>query len=267
MRAQWCCRVITPTPLFLLSLMPATASQYPKVSPSGRVGFIAHFKHESLTRFISFIFGRLSQMLGLHHEAHDLPFLLTLAVFIIKQDNDFSGDPQRSAFPPPALVRDRVTVDSSRPYTNSSAGYLLVLQQPPSVASGPSIPPQQRVLLPYRTGRLLDLGLALKVLAGHQVGDLVVVGLLVTLLLLHALVGLGQLTQGGQGVGAELIQDAGDEFGELLVLTVAVDGECVGGDGSVHCLKGVWVSIIPAYAAADDTIVFLSQIALRSTER
>ncbi|KAL2276319.1 hypothetical protein FJTKL_01002 [Diaporthe vaccinii] len=47
------------------------------------------------TGFISFIFGRLSQMLGLYHDAHDLPIPLTLAVFIIKQDNAFSRDSQR----------------------------------------------------------------------------------------------------------------------------------------------------------------------------
>ncbi len=30
-----------------------------------------------------------------------------------------------------------------------------------------------------------------------------------------------------------MVQDAGYEFGEFLVLAVAVDGECVGGDGCV----------------------------------
>lgn len=76
---------------------------------------------------------------------------------------------------------------------------------------------------------LLDL--ALEVLALDQVGDLVVI--LALLSLLHVLVALGELAERGQGVGAELVQDAGDKLSELLVLTVAVDGEGVGLDGGV----------------------------------
>lgn len=83
-----------------------------------------------------------------------------------------------------------------------------------------------------RVKRLL-LDLALKVLALDEVGDLVVV--LALLRLLHVLVALGELAQGGQRVGAELVQDAGDQLGELLILAVAVDGESVGLDGGVHC--------------------------------
>lgn len=56
--------------------------------------------------------------------------------------------------------------------------------------------------------------------------------------LLHALVALGELAQGSERVGAELVQDAGDELGELLVLAVAVDGEGVGGDRGVDCEGG-----------------------------
>lgn len=81
---------------------------------------------------------------------------------------------------------------------------------------------------------LLDL--ALKVLALNQVGDIVVILALLTSLL-HVLVALGQLSEGGQGVGAELVKDAGDELGELLILTVAVDGESVGWDGGVDCSR------------------------------
>lgn len=76
---------------------------------------------------------------------------------------------------------------------------------------------------------LLDL--ALEVLALNEVGNLVVV--LALLVLLHGLVALGELAEGGQGVGAELVQDAGDELGELLVLAVAGDDKGVGGDGGV----------------------------------
>jgi hypothetical protein len=84
---------------------------------------------------------------------------------------------------------------------------------------------------------LLDL--ALKVLALNEVGNLVVV--LTLLVLLHGLVALGELAEGGEGVGAELVQDTGDEFGELLVLAVAGDGIGVGRDGGVDC--GIDVSV------------------------
>lgn len=85
------------------------------------------------------------------------------------------------------------------------------------------------------TSPLLDLGLALEVLAGDQFGNVVVISLLALLVLLHALVALGQLAQGGQGVRAELVQNTGDELGQLLVLAVAVNGESVCGDGGVDC--------------------------------
>lgn len=82
---------------------------------------------------------------------------------------------------------------------------------------------------------LLDLGLALEVLASDQFGNIVLVTVLALLALLHALVALGQLAQRGQGVGAELVENAGHELGQLLVLAGAVDGESVCGDGSVDC--------------------------------
>jgi hypothetical protein len=82
---------------------------------------------------------------------------------------------------------------------------------------------------------LLDL--LLEVLAGDQFGDVIV--LLLTALgslgvLLHVLVALGEFPERGEGVGAQLVQDAGDELGQLLVLTGSVDGEGVGGDGGVN---------------------------------
>lgn len=76
---------------------------------------------------------------------------------------------------------------------------------------------------------LLDL--ALEVLAGYQVGNIVVVGILS--LLRHVLVALGQLPERGQGVGTQLVEDSRDELRQLLVLTVAVDGEGVGRNGGV----------------------------------
>jgi hypothetical protein len=85
---------------------------------------------------------------------------------------------------------------------------------------------------PRSTSSLLNLGLGLEVVAGNEVGDVVIVVVVLllvvlALLLLHALVALGELAQRRQRVGAELVEDAGNELGELLVLAVAVDGEGV----------------------------------------
>jgi hypothetical protein len=84
---------------------------------------------------------------------------------------------------------------------------------------------------------LLDVVLALEVLALDELRDLVVVvtTLLALTALLEALVALGELAEGSEGVGAELVKDAGDELSELLVLTVAVDGEGVGRHSGVDC--------------------------------
>lgn len=85
--------------------------------------------------------------------------------------------------------------------------------------------------------RLLDVVLALEVLALDQLRYLVIIVVLLLALgaLLHALVALGKLAEGSERVGAELVEDTGDKLGELLVLTVAVEGEGVGGDGGVNC--------------------------------
>lgn len=91
------------------------------------------------------------------------------------------------------------------------------------------------IFFPSKIQLRILLDLALEVLALDQVGDLVVI--LALLSLLHVLVALGELAERGQGVGAELVQDAGDKLSELLVLTVAVDGEGVGLDGGVDCEK------------------------------
>lgn len=84
----------------------------------------------------------------------------------------------------------------------------------------------------YRGECLLDL--ALEVLAFYQVGDFVVILSLTLLTLLHVLVALGELSERSEGVGTQLVEDTGDELGELLVLTVAVDGEGVAGDSGVN---------------------------------
>jgi len=87
------------------------------------------------------------------------------------------------------------------------------------------------LVFPDTSLRLFDL--ALEVLALDEVRDLAII--VVALLgLLHVLVRFGQLAEGSQGVGAELVEDAGDKLGELLVLAVAVDGEGVVGDSGVH---------------------------------
>ena len=77
--------------------------------------------------------------------------------------------------------------------------------------------------------RLLDVGLALKVLALDEVRNVIVVLLLLLALsaLLEALVALGELPKRCEGVWAELVQDSGDELGEFLLLAVAVDCEGV----------------------------------------
>lgn len=92
-------------------------------------------------------------------------------------------------------------------------------------------------MLCWRWKRLLDVGLALEVLALDEVGNVVVVLLLLLTFgtLLQGLVALGELPEGCERVWAELVKDAGDKFGELLVLTVTVDGKGVGRDGSVNC--------------------------------
>jgi hypothetical protein len=107
--------------------------------------------------------------------------------------------------------------------------------------------------------RLLDLGLGLEVVASNELRDviviLVVVVLLVAvlaLLLLHALVALGKLAQRCERVGTELVEDAGDELGELLVFTVTVDGEGVRGYRGVD--YGLLVSDGAEGSFADSTI-------------
>jgi len=87
------------------------------------------------------------------------------------------------------------------------------------------------------------LNLALKVLTLDQVGDiiLIIILLVTTLCLLHVLVALSQLAERGQRIGTELVQDTGDELSELLLLAVTVQGKGVGGDGGVDYNGLDWV--------------------------
>jgi hypothetical protein len=81
--------------------------------------------------------------------------------------------------------------------------------------------------------------LGFEVLSGNQIGDvlIIIVVLLVsvlTLLLLHALIALGQFAERCKRIRSELVENAGDEFGQFLVLAIAVNGEGVGRNGGVH---------------------------------
>ena len=90
------------------------------------------------------------------------------------------------------------------------------------------------------------LNIVLEVLTLDQIRDIVIILVLLALgaglALLHVLVALGQLAEGGQAVGAQLVQDAGDQLGEFLLLAVAVEGEGVGGDGGVDFISLVSLS-------------------------
>lgn len=97
---------------------------------------------------------------------------------------------------------------------------------------------------PLELNSLLDISLALKVLALDEIGDVVLVLVVVSLgaldalaaLWLQRLVRFGELAERGQRVRAELVQDAWDELREVLVLAVAVDCKGVAGDGGVDCV-------------------------------
>ena len=90
---------------------------------------------------------------------------------------------------------------------------------------------------------LVDLGLLLVGLIEvlDNIGDVVVLfgasggGLRGGVLGVHGLVRFSELSERGERVGAKLVQDTGDELGELLVDTVAVHGEGVGGGKAVDC--------------------------------
>lgn len=62
-------------------------------------------------------------------------------------------------------------------------------------------------------------------------------------LFLQALVALRQFAQRGQAVGPELVEDAGDEFGEFLVFARAVDGEGVGRNRRMDWKMGWEISL------------------------
>jgi len=82
------------------------------------------------------------------------------------------------------------------------------------------------------------LNFALKVLPFHQIWYIVIVlvlrlASLSSVLFLQALIALRQLAQGGQGVRTKLVENAGDEFGELFVFARTVNGKSVRRNGGV----------------------------------
>ena len=87
------------------------------------------------------------------------------------------------------------------------------------------------------------LNIALEVLTLNQIGDIILLVVLLALttglVLLHVLVALSELAERSKTVRAKLVQDTGDELGELLVLTDTVDGEGVGGYRGVNCRVAV----------------------------
>lgn len=94
----------------------------------------------------------------------------------------------------------------------------------------------------YESGSSL-LHLVFEALARNKVGDLIIISFLLTLL--HVLVALGKLAERCKGVRPKLVEDAGDELGELLVLAIAIDGECVGRNSGMDCANQS-VSILPS---------------------
>lgn len=106
----------------------------------------------------------------------------------------------------------------------------------------------------YSAAAPSSLHLAFEILPLDQIRDIVVIIVVVVsaillvarvpvpaaaaaVLFLQALVALRQFSQRGQTVGPELVEDAGDEFGEFLVFARAVDGEGVGRNRRVDWWK------------------------------
>lgn len=89
---------------------------------------------------------------------------------------------------------------------------------------------------------LYSLDLALEILSGHQIRNIVVVvfatlllSILTTFLLLHGLVALGEFPERGKGIGTELIEYARHKFREFFIFTVAVNSKGVRRDRRMNC--------------------------------
>jgi len=149
--------------------------------------------------------------------------------------------PMNSALLPSKLAYNQLPQALSRPsaFTSSCTH---PIPSPLTRLPFPIFPPPPLPL------HLLDF--TLEILPRDQIRDIIIVLIVppsqpfplparAAVLLLQALVALGQLAEGGQAVGAELVEDAGDEFREFFVFAGAVDGEGVGGDGGVDCGGGL----------------------------
>lgn len=83
----------------------------------------------------------------------------------------------------------------------------------------------------------LDIAFCLEVLTLDKVWNIIIVVIFLVLAvctLLQALVAFCKLPQRCERIWAKLIEDAGNKFGELFILAIAVDGERVGRDRGVH---------------------------------
>jgi hypothetical protein len=147
---------------------------------------------------------------------------------------------------------------SQKPFMRATRSLLTVLKSPvanrPPRSPCPVVPSSrsrsvqllQLAVFSLLLGSLLTLLDLVKVL--HELRNLVI---LVCLLLAGLTssggltsrkggVGLGELAQGSEGVWAELVEDSGNELGQVFVGSVAVDGEGVGARGGVDCEGGWW---------------------------
>ena len=108
---------------------------------------------------------------------------------------------------------------------------------PPNVAPQPWL---QRLVELLKLTLILSSLVFYSVKVLHQVGNVVVIVIWGSirwslLVLLNSLVGFGELAEGRERIGSELVEDTGNELRELLHLTGTVNGERVGGNGRVNC--------------------------------
>jgi hypothetical protein len=117
--------------------------------------------------------------------------------------------------------------------------FMLAAVKKPAVRPQINAPPSLHVFY-ICSFEIFLFDLVLEVLPCDQIWDVIVVVVFLvftTCFLLHRLITLGKLSEGGEGVRAELVEDTGDEFGEFLVFTVSIDGKGVGWDSGVDCRR------------------------------
>lgn len=67
---------------------------------------------------------------------------------------------------------------------------------------------------------------------------------ILTLFLLHALVGFGEAAQRGERVGPELVEDAGNELSQLFILAGTVNRKSVGWNSGMDCWKNSTLAVL-----------------------